>query len=38
LECTKSGQSVTYAIADRRVEEVFHVLKKYYCDTEGEGQ
>ncbi|HHX71624.1 MAG TPA: winged helix-turn-helix transcriptional regulator [Clostridiales bacterium] len=36
LDFSKSGQSVTYSIADYRVEEVIHVLKKYYChpDTE----
>ncbi|MDR1931962.1 MAG: metalloregulator ArsR/SmtB family transcription factor [Spirochaetales bacterium] len=33
LGCSKSGQSVTYAIADHRVEAVFNVLKKYYCNT-----
>ena len=32
LDFHKSGQSVTYSIADSRVEEVIHVLKKYYCD------
>lgn len=38
LDFTKSGQSVTYFIADNRVEEVINVLKKYYCDFEGEEQ
>ena len=28
----KSGQNITYSIADHRVEEVVHVLKKYYCE------
>ena len=32
LDFTKSGQNITYSIADHRVEEVIHVLKKYYCD------
>lgn len=32
LDSTKSGQNITYFIADHRVEEVIHVLKKYYCD------
>lgn len=32
LKSTKLGQSVTYSIEDRRVEEVIKVLKKYYCD------
>ncbi len=32
LDFTKNGQNITYSIADHRVEEVIHVLKKYYCD------
>jgi DNA-binding transcriptional ArsR family regulator len=31
LDNAKSGQTVTYSIADHRVEEVIHTLKKYYC-------
>ena len=31
LSCKKSGQSVTYFIADHRVDEVIGVLKKNYC-------
>lgn len=31
LDYTKSGQSVTYSIADNRVEAVLEVIKKYYC-------
>ena len=34
LDCTKSGQSVTYFIADHRVEEVIAVLGKHYCNQE----
>ncbi len=34
LDFSKSGQSVTYSIADHRVEEVMSVLKKHYCDKE----
>ncbi len=34
LDFSKSGQSVTYSIADHRVEEVISVLKKYYCDNQ----
>lgn len=34
LDFNKSGQNVTYSIADHRVEEVIKVLKKYYCDIE----
>ncbi len=38
LDFSKSGQSVTYFIADHRVEEIMSVLKKYYCDSgEDEG-
>jgi DNA-binding transcriptional ArsR family regulator len=36
LDFTKSGQNVTYSIADHRVEEIIHVLKKYYCDFQEE--
>ena len=32
LDFQKSGQSITYSIADHRVEEIIHVLKRYYCD------
>jgi len=35
LDHSKAGQSVTYSIADHRVEEVIFQLKKHYCD-EGE--
>lgn len=31
LESQKSGQTITYTIADQRVGEVIAVLKKYYC-------
>lgn len=31
LDCTKSGQTITYFIADERVTEIIGVLKKYYC-------
>jgi len=34
LDFSKSGQSITYSIADHRVEEIIHVLKKYYCNIE----
>jgi DNA-binding transcriptional ArsR family regulator len=33
LRAEKSGQNITYSIADSRVEEVLKVLKKYYCET-----
>lgn len=33
LDFIKSGQNITYSIADRRVEEIIHVLKKHYCDV-----
>lgn len=32
LEFARTGQTITYSIADHRVEEIIHVLKKYYCD------
>jgi DNA-binding transcriptional ArsR family regulator len=31
VACEKSGQSVTYAIADERVRAVIAVLKREYC-------
>ncbi len=32
LDNEKSGQSITYFIADTRVGEIIGVLKKYYCE------
>lgn len=32
VENSKSGQSVTYFIADRRIEAVLDVLKTQYCN------
>jgi DNA-binding transcriptional ArsR family regulator len=32
LDNSKSGQTVTYFIADSRVEEIIALLKKHYCD------
>ncbi len=34
LTDAKRGQSVTYSIADHRVEDIIHVLKKHYCNPE----
>jgi len=34
LDFNKNGQSVTYFVADTRVGEVIHVLKKHYCGLE----
>lgn len=31
LDNSKAGQSVTYFIADNRVEEIISLLKKHYC-------
>lgn len=36
LDSVKSGQNVTYFIADRRIEAVISVLKAQYCDGRGE--
>lgn len=36
LDSQKSGQNITYFIADHRVEELVHVLKKHYCDMKDE--
>ncbi len=41
LDFSKSGQSVTYSIADQRMGEIISVLKKHYCDfldVEGEAK
>ena len=32
LDSSKSGQKVTYFIADEKIAEVINVLRKYYCD------
>jgi len=32
----KNGQSVTYSIADHRVEEIIGALKRSYCDWEAD--
>jgi len=34
LDFNKSGQNVTYSIADHRVDEIIKVLTKYYCNEE----
>ncbi|WP_099467324.1 ArsR/SmtB family transcription factor [Konateibacter massiliensis] len=34
LDSEKSGQNVTYSIADHRVDAVISVLKEYYCCME----
>lgn len=34
LDNRKTGQNITYTIADHRVEEVLHVLKKHYCEKD----
>jgi DNA-binding transcriptional ArsR family regulator len=36
LDFSKLGQSVTYSIADHRVDEVISVLRRYYCDSKEE--
>ena len=36
LDFRKSGQNVTYSIADKRVEKIINTLKKYYCDPNEE--
>lgn len=33
LDCSKSGQNVTYFIYDNNISEIIDVLKKHYCDT-----
>ena len=32
VDSQKTGQSVTYRLADRRVEEIIAVLKRNYCE------
>lgn len=34
LDYVKSGQMITYSIADHRVEEIINTLKKYYCSND----
>lgn len=34
LDFVKSGQNVTYSIADHRVEAIVDVLKQHYCSTD----
>jgi len=34
LDFTKSGQSITYFIADHRVDELINILKKHYCQQQ----
>lgn len=34
LDCQRRGLNITYFIADRRVEEIIHVLRQYYCCEE----
>lgn len=34
LGFVKSGQNVTYSIADHRVEAIVDVLKQHYCSTD----
>ncbi len=34
LNSIKSGQSVTYSIADNRVTQVIAVLKEHYCQED----
>ncbi len=38
LDYWKSGQNVTYFIADERIKEVMDVLKRLYCKMETEKQ
>jgi len=32
VDFNRSGQNIIYSIADHRVEQVIHILKKYYCN------
>lgn len=36
LDHSKAGQSVTYSLADRRIEKVMAVLRETYCNDEEE--
>jgi len=36
LDYKKTGQNVTYFIADKRVEKIINVLGKYYCNSKEE--
>lgn len=34
LDAQKNGQRVTYRIADHRVGEIVHTLRKHYCEPQ----
>ena len=34
LDFNKSGQNVTYSVADKRVLEIIKILQKNYCEEE----
>lgn len=34
LDSSKSGQNVTYFVADERVGEILRAVKKHYCDPD----
>ncbi len=36
LDFSKTGQNVTYSVADRRIEEIIAVLYKHYCEEDEE--
>lgn len=36
LDSKRTGMNQLYSIVDHRVEEVIHVLKKYYCECDKE--
>ena len=37
LSSTKSGQNVTYFIADPNISEIISVLRRHYCDRDPGG-
>jgi DNA-binding transcriptional ArsR family regulator len=38
LDYSKSGQNITYFVADNRVKEGIDVLKKHYCEKKTENE
>jgi len=38
LDYKKSGQNVTYSIADKRVGKIINVIQKHYCNTKEQSQ
>ena len=38
LDFSKTGQNVTYSVADHRIEEIISILYKHYCEGQESGK